>query len=173
MKDLYWLLILSAFALCSGCGDGDDDSGSAGTGGASAGSSGSGGSSTGGASSGGASSGGASSGGASSGGSSSGGTSSGGSSGGGGSPCARGCATAASLNCPNENGTTCVSECETSITTVASMYPNCTSQFAAALNCVASTPASSWECNADGQAVVSGTVCDAEGEAFANCVLGG
>jgi len=83
--------------------------------------------------------------------------------------CEKGCATVAPLNCPKENAATCVSDCEAAANTI----PSCKSQGEALIICTGNQPASNFSCDSDGEAQLKDGVCEAEGNAFLMCALGG
>jgi hypothetical protein len=86
-----------------------------------------------------------------------------------GSACMKFCAVSTTLKCPNDPATGCEASCEAAV----NAFPNCKSQFTAALACAGNQPASNWMCDADGEANPKDGVCDAEGLAAAACLLGG
>lgn len=84
--------------------------------------------------------------------------------------CEKGCATIASLSCPDENATTCVSECEMG----PSNFPDaCRSQAIDVIECAANRPASDWECDSDGEAAPKEGVCAGEINAVVACASDG
>ena len=91
-----------------------------------------------------------------------------GSGGGSGDICAKGCETSAQLACPNDNASTCKSDCEAMLA-----LTTCQAENHALAQCMANRPASDYECDAFGEAAAKDGVCDAESTAAYNCLLGG
>jgi hypothetical protein len=83
--------------------------------------------------------------------------------------CMKGCALSAMLNCPNDVASTCMADCQSVVTLVGAIAPNCLPQVEAALTCVANRPLSDWECDAEGQAGARDGVCAAEEAAVQSC----
>ncbi|MCA9592408.1 MAG: hypothetical protein KC776_03830 [Myxococcales bacterium] len=75
------------------------------------------------------------------------------------------CQKQAAANCPNDDLSTCESDCNNP----QGLPANCASAWATAIACAASTGTAS--CDTDGTAKISG--CDAEGQAVLACVQGG
>jgi hypothetical protein len=81
--------------------------------------------------------------------------------------CQRACALASSVGCPNDDASTCTSDCEG-----ADAFPQaCQSPARDALECAVSRPVSDWECDAQGTAVLN-DICGEEGNAFLVCRIG-
>ncbi len=82
--------------------------------------------------------------------------------------CQRGCATITSLNCPNtpEN---CRGLCADSLNERSSI---CESELLAYADCTADEPASSFECNASGNAEAIDKLCPAPGATLEGCYAG-
>lgn len=93
--------------------------------------------------------------------------------GGSGAGCEDACATAATLDCPNDEPSTCVQDCEDELAGFKQMYPDCGAQLDAAASCFAALPASSWACDADGEANPDMNQCSEQQNAVGACILGG
>lgn len=76
--------------------------------------------------------------------------------------CQTACNKAAAAQCPNEDATTCVSDCQ--------QTPSmCQSEYSALVNCAATS--GTFQCDTDGEAELQG--CDAQGSAFVGCLQSG
>ena len=84
--------------------------------------------------------------------------------------CERGCRTEASLNCPNDSPSTCVSEC---VDGASGVPAECQGQANDALQCIVNLPASSWACDADGEGSPSEGSCTQQANALLTCVFDG
>jgi hypothetical protein len=73
--------------------------------------------------------------------------------------CEKGCSLEASLACPNDIPSTCVSEC---VEDAAEIPEACRRQVTTAGECIVNRPASDWECGGDGQAGPKEGVCAQE-----------
>lgn len=82
--------------------------------------------------------------------------------------CERGCSTTASLSCPNDTPSTCVSEC---VEGYADSPQECRQAMTSALECIANRPASDWECDDDGDVSLKEGVCTQEAFALFGCLL--
>jgi hypothetical protein len=82
--------------------------------------------------------------------------------------CQRGCATLAALNCPNEPED-CYGDCADNINQLASV---CEPELLAYADCTANEPASSFECNAAGNAQAIGRLCTDQNVALEGCYAG-
>lgn len=82
--------------------------------------------------------------------------------------CERGCATTATLQCPNDNASTCVSTC---VDEANSMPEACRSVVLTIGECLSNRPASDWECDEFGEATPKDGVCVQEQLAALTCVL--
>jgi hypothetical protein len=81
--------------------------------------------------------------------------------------CQRACTTGASIDCPADDASTCVSDCQG-----ADEIPEpCRSLARTALECAVERPASDWACDEEGSAVLN-QACGEEGRALLACVVG-
>ncbi|HXU81167.1 MAG TPA: hypothetical protein VN914_07205 [Polyangia bacterium] len=84
--------------------------------------------------------------------------------------CMRGCDTTVSLHCPK--AATCLVDCVSEFEDLAASKPQCRSALEALLTCAAARPAADWQCGSDGKEELKPGVCEPEGLAAINCVLG-
>ena len=82
--------------------------------------------------------------------------------------CQRGCATIASLNCPNEPAD-CYGDCADNINRLGTV---CESELLAYADCIADEPASSFECNTAGNAQAIGRLCTDQDAVLQGCYAG-
>lgn len=83
--------------------------------------------------------------------------------------CEKGCRTEASLNCPNDDSSSCVSDC---VEGANGIPAECQSQSNSLLQCASNLPASSWECDADGEGALKAGNCIEQANAALTCVFG-
>ena len=82
--------------------------------------------------------------------------------------CEQGCTIEASLACPNDVPSTCISECREGN---AGIPRECVSEVTAALACAVNRPVSDWECGDEGTAGLVNGVCAQQSTAALQCVF--
>jgi hypothetical protein len=84
--------------------------------------------------------------------------------------CQKGCTISASLACPNDDASTCLSDC---LEDAEATPEGCLSPAKVAVGCIVNRPASDWECDAEaGSATIKAGICAEESEALLACVFG-
>ena len=72
------------------------------------------------------------------------------------------------LQCPNDDPTTCATDCKEALASL----PQCTAEFQAVFGCALSRRASDFESDTDGTAVIKDGVCQAQVDALTSCITG-
>ncbi len=87
---------------------------------------------------------------------------------GGGDLCAKACAAGMAASCPNDDESSCKTECEAMLG-----MQTCQAENRALVQCTGNQPASNFECDSFGEAELKSGICNAEGTAAMTCLLGG